>query len=68
MKFKKVKKSAWNEANWSVKYENKWGETVSEIENIILNTTKPEIPSFSKDYLMKFLLLWTERLSVKQTV
>lgn len=44
------------EANWSVKYENKWGETVSEIENIILNTTKPEIPSFSKDYLMKFFV------------
>lgn len=44
------------EENWSTKYENQWGNLVTEIENKILNTSNTYIPSFNKDYLMKFFV------------
>lgn len=42
------------ELNWSVKYENNWAATVSEIEATTLNAPTGSIPEFEKDYLMKF--------------
>lgn len=44
------------ETNWSIKYENNWSSVVQEIEGKVLNTTASQIPSFQKEYLMKFFV------------
>ncbi len=45
------------ETNWSVKYENQWESVVKDIETNVLSTTVEYIPSFHKDYLMKFFVV-----------
>ena len=42
------------EANWSIKYENAWSSQVAIIEDRILNATADSIPSFDREYIMKF--------------
>lgn len=41
------------ETSWSTKYENKWPDIRSEIENKVLQESGA-IPEFQKDFLMKF--------------
>ena len=47
------------ETNWAIKYENHWDFEVRKIEENVLCTPNGSIPAFDKDYLTKFLLLWT---------
>lgn len=56
------------ETNWNVKYENKWNSVVEDIEKNILSTTSKYVPSFHKDYLMRFFvaLNWRGFQSNKQ--
>lgn len=42
------------EANWSLKYENKWAGQVASIEEKILRTSKSSIPVFDFEFIMKF--------------
>lgn len=44
------------ESNWGNKYENYWNSAVEEIEAKILNEKAECIPSFNKEYLMKFFV------------
>jgi len=42
------------EANWSIKYENKWAGQVASIKEKILHTSKLSVPAFDFEFLMKF--------------
>lgn len=56
------------ETNWSTKYENHWDSIVKEIEKNILTTSEKCLPSFHKDFIMKFFvaLNWRGFQSNKQ--
>lgn len=56
------------EANWSVKYENRWTSQVASIEEKILYTSKSSVPAFDFEFLMKFFtaLDWRGFCSNKQ--
>lgn len=42
------------EVNWSVKYENEWSQEVRKIESAVLTAANGSLPSFDKEYLMRF--------------
>ncbi len=42
------------ESNWSLKYENKWGEVVSRIEHEVLETKNDNIKSFEREFITMF--------------
>lgn len=42
------------EANWSIKYENKWAGLVATIEEKILHSNKASVPVFDFEFLMRF--------------